>query len=355
MEQFAKLYSDIGQLSDDQETLKKLNKQPLVEYLSSALKALKLADDLTKRQADTIMRSTDELLKQCELVRNGFSASSMGKPVADIPCKTTDGSFANAVKSVPAIVMKKANGSEDISREEIENKMKSALKGVRVNKTVVKNNGTMVVEVPNHESYSNAVSSLRTEFSSFSVEASKKLVPKITILNVPLYLGNDDLITEICDKDEFLKGCIDRDEEFTIINSWDVKDRVGKISSKKVAIKCSPMIRNHIINDNDGFIYLSLVRCRVFDRFYVPQCYHCQRFNHFSRECPDKRKLSICAKCTGQHDTRNCSENFSKCVNCVRNNDNEYDHASFSQNCPVLVGIRKKMMAFTDYTGVSKN
>ena len=269
--------------------------------------------------------------------------------------KMSDSSYAKAVKTVPAIIVKKTESSGNISSAEIDQKMKNALQGFKVSKTHVKNNGTMVVETPNQENFSGAISSLRNEFSNFSVAESKKITPKLTIVNVPKDLAGNDLIEEICKKDAFIKNCIDRNEEFSIINSWDMKDRSGKISSKKVAVKCSPLIRNYIINDNSGYIYLNLLRCKVFDRFYVPQCYHCQRYNHFSRECPDKEKSSVCGKCSGSHNTKNCNANSSKCINCIRNKDQNNSHASFSPNCPVLVGLRNKVMAKTDYTVPSKN
>ena len=353
MEKFSNIYKKL--LSETKGDLNKLNKPALVEHLTVAFQALEIADKLCKQQSDTILRTTNELLKQCELARGSLekpSSTNMGQN--DIGTRTVK-SYANSVKTVPAIIVKKNENSDEISSSEANEKMKKALISVKVNKTIIKRNGTMVVETPNQESFSNAISSLRSEFSNFSVSESKKIAPKLTIINVPIDLNNNDFVKDVCKKDAYIKDCIERKEEFSIINSWDMKDKSGKNSSKKIAIKCSPAIRNYIIDDNKGYIYLSLARCKVYDRFYVPQCFHCQRYNHFSRECPDKEKNSVCAKCSKNHDTKNCPENSTNCINCIRNKEKNTKHTSFSPNCPVLIGLRKKVMAQTDYSSPAKN
>ena len=58
--------------------------------------------------------------------------------------------------------------------------------------------------------------------------------------------------------------------------------------SKNVVVKCSPKIPNYIINLNNDYVYFDSVRSKAYDRFFVPQCYHCRRFNHFVTNCHDK-------------------------------------------------------------------
>ena len=356
MEEFADAYKLLlGDLEnkEDLKDLTKMNKNTLADHLISALNALKLADKLCKKQSDTIMKTTNELLEQTKLARNNSEKlNGLNEFNAE---KIKVGSYADIVKNVPAIILKKTESSKNISSDEMKNKMKNALQGFKVAKTKVKQNGTMIVETANHENFSGAISSLQKEFSDFSVAEAKKISPKLTIINVPNDLTGNDLIDEIAKKDDFIKNCIDNNEEFSIINSWDMKNKSGKISAKKFAIKCSPLIRNYIINNNNGYVYLNLLRCKVFDRYYVPQCYHCQRFNHFSRECPDKEKSPVCGKCSGGHVTKNCTVNSSKCINCVRNKEKNNNHASFSHKCPVLVGLKNKVMAKTEYIAPSKN
>ena len=133
------------------------------------------------------------------------------------------------------------------------------------------------------------------------------------------------------------------------MKSWDTKDHSDNLVARKLAVRCSPRIRNHIIDKCKGYIYINLLRCKVFDRFYVPQCFHCQRYNHFSNSCPDKNKRPICGKCSGQHDTKNCKQTVRKCANCVRFKESEVNHATFASSCPSLDKARRVLMSKTNY------
>ena len=103
MEKFSNIYKKL--LSETKGDLNKLNKPALVENLTVALEALEIADKLCKQQSDTILRTTNELLKQCELARGSLensSSTNMGQN--DIGTRTVK-SYANSVKTVPAIIV----------------------------------------------------------------------------------------------------------------------------------------------------------------------------------------------------------------------------------------------------------
>ena len=69
------------------------------------------------------------------------------------------------------------------------------------------------------------------------------------------------------------------------------------------------------MKDNDGYVYVRLLRCKSFDLFFVAQCYHCYKFNHVSGECPDKDMPATYGKCAGRHKTNDCNLNsLEKCV-----------------------------------------
>ena len=69
----------------------------------------------------------------------------------------------------------------------------------------------------------------------------------------------------------------------------------------------SPQIRKNIMKDNDGYVYVGLSRCESFDHFFVKQCYHCYKFNHFADECPDKDMPATCGKCAERHKRKDCN------------------------------------------------
>ena len=58
-----------------------------------------------------------------------------------------------------------------------------------------------------------------------------------------------------------------------------------------------------IMKNNDGYVYVRLSRCKSFDHFFVPQCYHCYKFNYSADECPDKDIPATSGKRAGRHKT----------------------------------------------------
>ena len=346
IEYFGKLFDSLRNLPPDHEGYKKMNKSEIVDNLLCAIKALKSADETIKKQSDTLVNTTNELVKQCELSRASICENNL---VADPQLSKT---FSAAIKAPPTIIMKQVTQGERFDKKDLNDKMKAALKGVHVNNAYVKENGTLVINVPNDENHAKATENLRLNFSEYSIENSKKIMPKLTITNVPLDILDDSLIACILSKDRFLNDEVVKNAEvFEVIKSWNTKSQSGTVVNKHVVVKCSPKIRNYIINSNNGYVYFDLVRSKAYDRFFVPQCYHCRRFNHFATSCPDKDKIQICGRCTGNHDTKNCPPNNSeKCANCCRSRrGQDIGHASFSPTCPCLVSAKKILMDKTDY------
>jgi hypothetical protein len=105
-------------------------------------------------------------------------------------------------------------------------------------------------------------------------------------------------------------------------------------------------------------MYISIcVCCRVYDRFHVVQCFHCQGFGHFAKDCLAVRshEPSTCVKCSGTHNVKNCTSADHKCINCVRAKiSNNIDHPASDFKCPVMQYERRMLEKRTDYS-VSKN
>ena len=63
------------------------------------------------------------------------------------------------------------------------------------------------------------------------------------------------------------------------------------------------------------------------------QCYKCQEFGHSATRCNNNQ---ICAKCSGNHHTRDCTSAILKCNNCVRRGFTETNHKTKDvHNCMV--------------------
>ena len=146
----------------------------------------------------------------------------------------------------------------------------------------------------------------------------------------------------------------DDGENVVILHCRDVKDNSGKVISRNVAVQVTPGIRNRLIIQNQGYIYLNLARYRVFDRHRVTQCYHCYSYHHIANICPNKDKSATCGRCSKSHETKKCVAKAERCINCVKatpNKDNR--HCAFSYKCPIYERERNILISRTDYE--SKN
>ena len=114
----------------------------------------------------------------------------------------------------------------------------------------------------------------------------------------------------------------------------------GTSNFKNIILKCSPQIRKHIMKDNDGYIYAALSRCKSFVHFFLPHCFNCLKFNHFSVEYPDKVMPATCGKRAERHKTKDCKRNFK--------------HNDFSHECPAKVNARAFVIRKTDFDGKNK-
>ena len=136
------------------------------------------------------------------------------------------------------------------------------------------------------------------------------LLPKITVYNVPLDFeippdfssnttGIDfrdavktQLLESILDKNETVRFLVEKGSTIEVIYVQKHK------TSCTVALKVSPELRHHIINSCNSKIYVFSARCRVADRYFYKQCFHCQCFGHVSSDCPGKNDPPVCMYCT---------------------------------------------------------
>ena len=109
-------------------------------------------------------------------------------------------------------------------------------------------------------------------FWQLLLRRGKKLMPKITITNIPNEMTDEALVTKIFNKDASLMSEINNDAIFSVIISWRSKRYTITPSFKNLMKKCSPQIRKHIMKDNDGYVYVGLSGCKSFDHYFLPHC-----------------------------------------------------------------------------------
>ena len=181
-----------------------------------------------------------------------------------------------------------------------------------------------------------------------------KQLPKVTVTGISEFLFDDcgddteqmksTLIDEILfrnkDLEKVVNGLEGVKEVLEVVMLKKVDHNVNSASYTAV-LKVSAKLRHAIhLAGNKVFIYLN--RCKVFDRYYLTQCYHCQRFGHTAENC--EHEEPVCRYCGKNHESQSCdvksNTDMHCCANCMSSpiqdhKDNAKGHiASNFSKCP---------------------
>ena len=146
----------------------------------------------------------------------------------------------------------------------------------------------MVVKFPTAEAKSEASDLMSSCFENnddFVVSQPKKMLPKMTLTGIPSSFPEGEIIDGILSKNKKIKNLC---EEGLHLSLLFVKQK-DQNEHKVAVLKMAPEIRK-AVNETGGNVYLGLSTCRAYDKFWVTQCFHCQRFGHIATKCPRKKK-----------------------------------------------------------------
>ena len=230
--------------------------------------------------------------------------------------------------------------------------VKESLEDIPVKSCKPTKSGGLVIKFPSKEIMNSAANAMNASLGDtpvLSVSEPKKMLPKMTVVDIPKSIPDDEIISSMLRKNAGIKRLVDTGLAFSFVFARE------KVHSKIVILKMAPEIRKEIVNAG-GYIYVGLSHCRAFDRVWVRQCYHCQGFLHNADGCKRKNEAPKCGFCAGSHKSRDCTNKDSpKCVNCTSlNSGGPCDHYASSLDCPVMNQQRKIVMDNTNYN-VSKN
>ena len=259
------------------------------------------------------------------------------------------------IQSKEVLVVKPKRGSSVGPAElaAVSRDIDGALRCVPVESCKETKSGAVVMKFPSKEAKndaSTAISNCLGEESQYTVSEPKKLLPKITLVGLPKSFPDCDIIDGIVNKNVKVKEL--KNEGYTL----ELIFTKTKGDFKHAVIRVSPEIRASIQKD-DWFVFVGLNKCKVYDRFWVTQCYHCQNFGHIDAKCPTKSQSATCGFCAGNHNSRNCTQKSTPCcANCSRMTPQPQSLAHFasSQNCPILVSQRQRLIENTEFSS-SKN
>ena len=251
----------------------------------------------------------------------------------------TKATYASMVKSKNTLVIKSTE--ENMKASDIK---KTIMENIATNVEQVKTSkqGHLVVNFADKGGLEKAKRDLEEVKENIKVEVDKKdlLKPKIKVCNIDE--SEDDIITSIKEKNEWLNDICESEEDFKLVKM--LKSRHNRKSH--VIIKCSPTIRKAFRNRNDRVYTMYGGCCKIYDSYNVFQCYKCQGFGHTAEKC---NKTQVCAKCSQEHRTKDCTVNALKCQNCSLRNYSDINHKTYDEDCRVYKEELARIKNRTDH------
>lgn len=288
-----------------------------------------------------------------DIVKKAIKDSREGqRQYTETPVKVNAFGRDMTVRDQQVLVVKPKEGTviDENKITSTNNTIEGALSTVPVNSFRKSKTGTFVMKFPSRETKLEAINLISPSLgndSDFIVSEPKKMLPKMTIAGIPSAVPDDEVIDMVVKKNKEIGDLVGNGHMFTLNFTKD------KGNYKYAVIKMSPEIRA-VIEKKDYYVYVGMNRCKAYDRFWVTQCYHCQKFGHIASKCPKKDESPTCA---GEHESRACTNKSSpKCINCssLETPAESICHFASSKTCPLMVSQQQKIIENTDLSP-SKN
>lgn len=267
----------------------------------------------------------------------------------------------NDVREKQIIILKPKDGARrtDALVKQAKDDITAVLSDVPVDRFKQTDSGSFVVELPSDCGKLAALQKLNEKFSdseAFDVKVPKKILPKMTLTGVSPEIDDDSILNFIREKNSRINDLMEGGAQLSILFTKIRRDQLhGDV--KTVILKMDPDIRN-AFTENGGYVYIGMSRCRIYDRYWVTQCYHCQGFGHIARDCPNKEMQPVCGFCAGNHSGRDCTRKDNPCCsNCSQiagASGGLLRHTAFDTRCPRFKSQRDRVIENTAFAP-SKN
>ena len=278
----------------------------------------------------------DTMDKGFDLLVNGIKHDANAKPAPR--------TYANIVKEKPIpkpkntlVIKATSTGKAANNKVEIVKQMDTP-----IDYTKSTYDGHVVVGFANKETLDRAKSNLESRKNelNISVLEKRKLWPKIKVCNISTEEDDEEIISNILSRNNWLESVVSSADEFKFVTSVPARNS----AEKHCIIKCSPKIRK-LIMDKDDYLYTLLGRNKVYDSYRYYQCFRCQGFDHSSSTCS---RTQVCAICSQDHRMNECTSNERKCVNCDHYG-RASDHKANDMNCPRIQEELARIKNRTDH------
>ena len=270
----------------------------------------------------------------------GFSGGQfprLNTSSTDHNCKTRKDTEVKDVTSA-LIIPAATDEEENMSQNKIVNKI-AVDKKVSITKSFKKKNGDTVIVCNSRETRDSLKGHIENAIPQIEIKSSDNC--KYTIVKI------------LTEQNYFLRAYFADENLNDHIKFIDTKPLRNNSELFQATFKISKQLRQHLTKHGDRLI-IGIISCKVYDRVYVKRCANCQHFGHYFAQCPCKDEPS-CALCGNNHETRSCptpETSVKKCINCVRNGQENTNHAASSTDCPIF---KRELKAYTQSYNAALN
>jgi hypothetical protein len=216
-----------------------------------------------------------------------------------------------------------------------------------VTKAYKNKSGDTVVVCETEESKQSMLPVLNNQMDKerFTVVTPAARRPTVTIIDIASNYSKTDLLARVKRQNASKFAGIDLDENnFKIIYT---KPHARNRDLYKAVIRVSDEVRKAICNANNK-LNIGLKSCPVFDEFFIRRCNRCQKLGHWVADCPEGSP-AVCGKCSGNHETKNCTSDVARCHNCVQAKHRDTNHETSYYKCTAYMEAQKKLESTINY------
>ena len=181
------------------------------------------------------------------------------------------------------------------------------------------------------------------------IEEVAAKMPTIAVVGLQREYSKEELISMIKRQNTGICSLFELSEnnpQDQVMNILAIKPLRNKPDVFKAIIRVSNVIRSIISKQGDRLFVGFQSSCKVYDNIFVLRCFKCQEYNHHSREC---KNAAVCGFCSGNHETRSCSEKSNNhkacCINCKKSGKaiSDTSHEAGSVECPIYQQNQEKV------------
>ena len=185
------------------------------------------------------------------------------------------------------------------------------------------------------------VTTPQSRMPTVNIHGMESEVTKDELLNIVKQQNRDNGLPEVTS------------QNFIVIFIKLVKSKNARYpDTYSAAVRVSDEIR-HALKAAGDRIFINLTSCRVTKRLFVRRCNRCQEYKHFHKDCNSENMC--CGKCGGAHDTRSCTSDIKRCINCVNNKFTDVEHETWHHTCQSYKKEQDKLEKTIPYYQTAKN